>query len=135
MLEALAGKYSFPIPESLVQQQIEQRLERGLRALAQQGMPEEQLRNLDFTRLRAAQRDAALGEVQGTLLLDKIAELEKVEVTNAELDRELEMLSVQMREPLETLRDLLTKDGAVERIREQIRREKTGSLLYERLGA
>ncbi len=135
VLEALAAKYTFPIPESLVQQQIEQRLERGLRALAQQGMPEEQLRNLDFTRLRAAQRDAALGEVQGTLLLDKIAELEQVEVTNAELDRELEMLSVQMREPLETLRDRLTKDGAVERIREQIRREKTGSLLYERMGA
>ena len=135
VLEALAGKYMFPIPESLVQQQIEARLERGLRALAQQGMQEEQLRQLDFARLRAAQRDAALGEVQGTLLLDRIAELENVEVTDSELDRELELLSVQMREPLETLRDRLTKDGSIVRIREQIRREKTGSLLYERQGS
>ena len=135
VLEALAGKYSFPIPETLVQQQIDARLDRGLRALAQQGMPQEQMRNLDFTRLRAAQREAALGEVQGTLLLDKIAQLESIEVTDAELDRELEMLSVQMREPLETLRDRLTKDGSIVRIREQIRREKTGSLLYERLGS
>ena len=135
LLEALAGKYTFPIPESLVQQQIEARLERGLRALAQQGMQEEQLRQLDFARLRAAQRDAALGEVQGTLLLDRIAELENVEVTDSEVDRELELLSVQMREPLETLRDRLTKDGSMVRIREQIRREKTGSLLYERQGS
>ena len=135
VLEAMAGKYTFPIPESLVQQQIEARLERGLRALSQQGMQEEQLRQLDFARLRAAQRDAALGEVQGTLLLDKIAELENVEVTDSELGRELELLSVQMREPLETLRDRLTKDGSIVRIREQIRREKTGSLLYERQGS
>ena len=135
LLEALAERYTFPIPETLVQQQIEARLDRGLRALAQQGMTQEQMRSLNFERLRAAQRDAALGEVQGTMLLDRIAQLEDIEVTDTELDRELEMLSVQMQEPLATLRERLTKDGSVTRIREQIRREKTGAHLYERLGA
>ena len=135
VLEALAERYSFPVPESLVQQQIEARLDRGLRALAQQGMQPEQMRNLDFGRLRAAQRDAALGEVQGTMLLDRIAQLEGVEVSDAELDRELEMLSVQTREPLDVLNTRLKKDGSIDRIREQIRREKTGALLYDKLGA
>ncbi len=135
LLEALADRYTFPIPETLVQQQIEARLDRGLRALAQQGMTQEQMRSLDFGRLRTAQRDAALGEVQGTMLLDRIAQLEGIEVADAELDRELEMLSVQMQEPLATLRERLTKDGSIVRIREQIRREKTGAHLYERLGA
>ena len=135
LLEALAERYTFPIPETLVQQQVEARLDRGLRALAQQGMTQEQMRGLDFGRLRTAQRDAALGEVQGTMLLDRIAQLEGIEVSEAELDRELEMLSVQMQEPLATLRERLTKDGSVVRIREQIRREKTGAHLYERLGA
>jgi len=135
VLEALAERYKFPIPETLVQQQIDARLERGLRALAQQGMPEEQMRNLDFPRLRAAQRDQAVGEVQGTLLLDKIAQLEGVDVAEAELDREIEMLSGQMREPLDTLRERLQKDGSIGRIREQLRREKTGSLLYERMAS
>ena len=135
VLEALAERYSFPIPETLVQQQIEQRLDRGLRALAQQGMTQEQMRGLDFGRLRLAQRDAALGEVQGTMLLDRIAQLESVDVADAELDRELEMLSVQTQEPLATLRERLTKDGAIEQVRAQIRREKTGALLYEKLGA
>ena len=135
MLEALAERYPFPIPESLVQAQVEARLDRGLRALAQQGMPQEQMKHLDFGRLRAAQREGALGEVQGTLLLDKVAQLENIEVADGELDRELEMLAVQTREPLPTLRDRLTRDGSIDRIREQIRREKTGSLLYERLGA
>ena len=135
IVEALIAKYQFPVPESLVQQQVDARLDRGLRALAQQGMRTEDMRKLDFNRLRDAQRDSALNEVKGSLLLDRIADEEKIEVTDAEVDRELELLSVQMREPLETLRKRLTDDGSIARIREQIRREKTGSLLYEKLAS
>ncbi len=135
VLEALAARFTFPVPETLVQQQVEASLDRGLRALAQQGMTEEQMRSLDFNRLRAAQRNAAFGEVQGTLILDKIAQLENLSVTDAELDRELEMLSAQMREPLDSLRERLAKDGSIHGIRAQILREKTGSLLYERMAA
>jgi trigger factor len=45
------------------------------------------------------------------------------------------MLSMQSREPLDVLRERLTKDGSIERIREQMRREKTGTVLYEKLSA
>lgn len=135
IVEALIAKYQFPVPESLVQQQVDARLDRGLRALAQQGMRTEDMRKLDFNRLRDAQRDSAVNEVKGSLLLDRIADEEKIEVTNAEVDRELELLSLQMREPLDTLRRRLTDDGGLARIREQIRREKTGSLLYEKLAS
>ncbi|HEX3438303.1 MAG TPA: trigger factor [Pseudacidobacterium sp.] len=135
IVESLITKYQFPVPESLVQQQVDTRLDRGLRALASQGMRTEDMRKLDFHRLRDAQRDSALNEVKGSLLLDRIAEEEKVEVSDAEVDRELELLSLQMREPLDTLRHRLTEDGSIARIREQIRREKTGSLLYEKLAS
>ena len=45
------------------------------------------------------------------------------------------MLSIQQREPLETLRKRLNEDGTLNRIREQMRREKTGSVLFEKLAA
>src|SRR3984957_15419323 len=48
--DALVARYEFPVPESLVQQQIDARLDRGLRALAAQGMRTEDMRNLDFDR-------------------------------------------------------------------------------------
>ncbi len=73
LFAALAERYPFPVPESLVQEQIDARLERGLRALAAQGMDTEQMRKLDFARLRAAQRDGALAEVKTNILLDRIA--------------------------------------------------------------
>jgi trigger factor len=133
LTEAFVAHYQFPVPESLVQNQIDARLDRGLRALAQQGMSTEDMRKLDFARLREAQRDSAASEVKATLILDKIATAENMEVSDEDLEHELELISVQTREPLEALRTRLTNDGALARIREQLRREKTGSVLYERL--
>lgn len=133
LTEALVAHYQFPVPESMVQNQIDARLDRGLRALAAQGMRTEDMRKLDFARLRDAQRDSAVNEVKATLVLDKIAAAENVEVSDEELENELQLISLQTREPLETLRERLTNEGALTRIREQLRREKTGSLLYERL--
>jgi trigger factor len=135
MLGELIERFQFPVPESFVQQQIEARLDRGLRALAQQGMSVEDMRKLDFVRLREAQRDQAINEVKASMVLDRIAEAEGVTVSDEDVDRELLMLSIQSREPLEALRERLSKDGGLDRIREQMRREKTGSVLYEKLAS
>ncbi len=133
LLEALVARYDFPVPESMLQQQIDIRLDRGLRALAAQGMKEADMKRLDFPRLRAAQRDAAASEVKSLLILDRIADAEQITVSDEDLNRELEMLSLQLREPVEALRTRLTADGSIARIREQLRRDKTAALLYERL--
>lgn len=133
LTDALVAHYQFPVPESLIQNQIDARLDRGLRALAAQGMRTEDMRKLDFARLREAQRDSAMAEVKATLILDKIAASESVEVSDEELERELQIISLQTREPLDSLRQRLTNEGALARIREQLRREKVASLLYERL--
>ena len=135
LFASMTERFTFPVPESLVQDQIDTRLERGLRALAAQGMQPEQMRKLDFTRLRAAQRDSALAEVKTNILLDRIAGEENITVDDEELDRELQIVSLQSREPLDALKVRLTKDGGLDRIREQLRRDKTASILYERLPA
>jgi trigger factor len=133
LFAALTEKYTFPVPESLVQDQIDQRLDRGLRALAAQGMNTEQMRKLDFARLRAAQRDSATAEVKTMVMLDRIAQEENITVSEEEFDRELQLAAIQSREPLDTLKARLTADGGLARIREQLRREKTASLMYDRL--
>jgi trigger factor len=135
LLDALVTRFEFPVPESLVQQQIDARLDRGLRALASQGMRTEDMRNLDFDRLRAAQRPSATAEVKGSILLDRIADAEKINLPEEEVENELHAISLQMREPVETLRARLTEDGSLARIRERLRREKMGALLYERLAS
>lgn len=135
MLEQLIARYEFPVPESFVQQQVEARLDRGLRALAQQGMQADEMRKLDFARLREAQREQAINEVKASMILDKLAEAEKIYISDEDFNRELLLLSIQSREPLETLRDRLSKDGGLDRIREQMRREQAGTVLYEKLAS
>lgn len=135
LFAALIERFPFPVPESLVQEQIDARLERGLRALAAQGMDTEQMRKLDFARLRAAQRDGAAAEVKASLLLARIAREENIEVSDEELDREIHLAAIQSREPVDALKARLTEDGGLARIREQLKREKTASVLYERLPA
>jgi trigger factor len=135
LFAALRERFTFPVPESLIQDQIDTRLDRGLRALAAQGMQAEQMRKLDFSRLRVAQRDGAIAEVKTNILLERIAGEENVTVSDEEMERELQMAALQSREPLDALKVRLTQDGSMARLRQQLRREKTASILYERLPA
>ena len=92
LVAELVKRSEFEVPEALVDRQVDVRLERGLRALAAQGMKAEDIKKMDLNRLRVGQRDQALQEVKASLLLDKIAEEEKIEVSDAEIDREIEAL-------------------------------------------
>ena len=106
------------------------RLERGLRALAAQGMKMEDLKKMDLPRLRAGQRDQAVHDVKSSLLLERIADLEKIEVSDEEVNTELEALAKQSKQTSEAVRARLTQDGGLDRIRMRIRSEKTLDFLY-----
>jgi trigger factor len=130
LVAELVKRNEFEVPEALVERQVDIRLERGLRALTAQGMKAEEIKKMDFNRLRAGQREQALQEVKASLLLDRIAEEEKIEVSDAEIDREIEALAKQSKQTSEEIRARLTRDGALDRIRNRIRSEKTLDFLY-----
>lgn len=130
LVAELVKRNDFEVPEALVERQIDIRLERGLRALAAQGMRADDMKKMDLTRLRAGQREQAVGEVKASVLLDRIAEEEKIEVTDEEVDREIEALARQSKQTAEAIRARLTRDGALDRIRTRIRSEKTLDYLY-----
>src|SRR5450432_4326926 len=130
LLTELVERNEFEVPEALVERQIDVRLERGLRALAAQGLKPEDMKKMDMPRLRAGQRDEAVQEVKAALLLDKIADNEKIEVADEEIDREIEALAKQTNQGPAAIRSRLTRDGALDRIRNRIRSEKALDFLY-----
>jgi trigger factor len=131
LVAELIKRNQFEVPEALVDRQIDVRLERGLRALAAQGMKPEDIKKMDFNRLRAGQREQAVQEVKASLLLEKIAGEEKIEVGDEEIDREVKALAEQSKQTPEAIRSRLTRDGALDRIRNRIRNEKTLDFLYQ----
>ena len=132
LMDELVRRNDFPVPEALVERQIDLRLERGLRALAAQGMRTEDMKKMDFSRLRAGQREAATKEVKASLILDRIAEAEKIEVSEEELEKEVQALAAQSKQPADAVRARLTREGTLDRIRDRIRSEKTLDFLYSR---
>jgi trigger factor len=132
LVEELVKRYEFPVPEALIEHQIDLRLDRGLRALVAQGMRAEDIKKMDLGRLRAGQREAALREVKASLILDRIADEEKIEVGDEEIDREVEAVAKQTNQTSDAVRARLTHDGALDRIRTRIRNEKALNFLYGR---
>jgi len=130
LIEQLVASHDFAVPRSMVEHQIDLRLERGLRALAAQGMKTEDMRRMDFGRLRAGQEEFATKEVKSSVLLAKIAIKENIQVSNEELEREIEAMAAQMQQPVEEVKKRLTEDNAVERLRDRMRSEKALNLLY-----
>jgi trigger factor len=130
LVAELVKRNDFEVPESLVDRQIDLRLERGLRALASQGMKMEDMKKMDLPRLRVGQRDQAVQDVKSSLLLDRIAELEKIDAGEDEVSHELEALAQQTKQTSEAVRARLTQDGGLDRIRSRIRSEKTLDFLY-----
>ena len=126
----LIQRNDFEVPDSLIEQQIDIRLERGLRALAAQGLTAEQMKKMDLQRLRAGQREQAIHDVKAALLLERVAEEENVQVSDEELNQELEALAKQSKQTSEAVRARLTRDGGLDRIRTRIRNEKTLEFLY-----
>jgi trigger factor len=132
IVEELVRRNDFPVPEAMINQQIDLRLERGLRALAAQGMRTEDMKRMDFDRLRLGQRAGAVREVKASLILEQIADQEKIDVSDEELDHELSALATQAKQPVEQIRARLTQDGGLDRIRHRLRNEKTLNYLYRR---
>jgi len=130
LVAELVKHNEFEVPESLVERQIDLRLERGLRALAAQGMKMEDMKKMDLPRLRVGQREQALQDVKSSLLLERIAELENITVSDHELNQEVEALAKQTKQTPEAVRARLTQDGGLDRIRNRIRSEKALNFLY-----
>jgi trigger factor len=130
LLDQLVKRHEFEVPEAMIERQVDVRLDRGLRALVAQGMRPEEVKKMDFGRLRAGQRETALQEVKASLLLEKIANTENIQVDEQEVEKEVEAIARQAKQPVESVRARLTRDGALDRIRNRLRNEKTLNFLY-----
>jgi trigger factor len=132
LVDELVNLNPIEVPDAMVEHQIDTRLERGLRALAAQGMKAEDMRKMDFTRLRAGQKDSAKKEVQVALLLEKIADKENISATDEDVEKEIQIMAAQAQQPADALRARLTQEGALDRIRHRIRNDKTLDFLFSR---
>ena len=124
VLAEIVKLHDFPVPEALVEHQMDVRLERVVRSLAAQGVDPRAV-NLDWVTLRRRQEDRAKDDVKAELIIDRIATVENIDVTDEEVNHELEHLAGHGDESAEAIRARLTKQGALDRMKAKLRSDKT----------
>jgi len=129
ILARLVAAHDFPIPEALVEHQMDVRLERAVRALVAQGVDPRAV-NVDWVALRRRQHDRAVEDVKAELILDRIATAENIDVDEQELEREIAALAERSGESATAVRAGLTKQGALDRMKSKLRSDKTLEWLY-----
>ena len=123
LLQKLVEANPFDAPDAIVDMEVQSRLESAARDLAQRGIDPNQA-GIDWRAMGQEQRAGAEAAVKATFLLDKIAEEEELEASDEEIDAEVERVAKYLEKSPEAARAQMMKEGALERLKSRLRREK-----------
>jgi trigger factor len=128
-LKELRKRNPIEVSGGLVDRQLDNVVDRVKLQLQLAGID---IRNLEESKIREDLREVAADEVRGTLLLEAIAEVEKVTVTDVDLKKRLaELASLRGSSP-EKLRAEYQKEGRLDALKHALREELTLDLLLTR---
>ena len=124
MMKQLAARVPFDVPPSLVERELDRRLEDFARRLMDQKIDPRQA-GIDWDAFRESQREVAREAVAGAIYLDEVARREKLDATTEEIDQEVERWAAGSGRTPAAVRAALEKEGGISRIAAGLRREKS----------
>ncbi len=128
VLAKLVAAHQFEVPETLVNYQANQFFQNTVRDLIRRGIdprgPE-----FNWDALREMAHTRAGEDLRGSLLLERIADAESIEVTDEEVETEINEMVEASGQPVEQVRAALTKDGGERSIADRLRNRKALDLL------
>lgn len=129
LLEQLESRNHFPVPEILIEAQLDKRLESIVTQLMAQGI-DPRATQVDWRKIREDSRPEAEKDVRGALILERIAESEKIEVADEEVDALIREMAESQRETPAALKTRLTREGGLDRIKSTRRNQKALEFVY-----
>ena len=123
LLRSLVEAHQFELPDRLVEHQTEHRVESIVRDMINQGI-DPRNPELDWEKARDSLQEQARYELRSSLLLEKIADEEKIEVSDQEIEDEIDAIAAASRQTPEQVRAVLTKQGGERSIAPRLRNRK-----------
>ena len=130
LVKKLVEEHKFEVPQSLVEQQTNQRLQEAARQMMQRGI-DPRNEQINWEGAREELRPQAEDDVRATMLMEKIAEAENITISNEEIEEEIESIASAARQTKEQVRAALTKNGGERSIAHRLRNRKALDLLVE----
>jgi trigger factor len=124
LMKQLSSRVPFAVPDSLVEREIDRRLEDFARRLMEQRIDPRQA-NIDWKAFRDGQRTPATEAVASAIVLDEIARRDSIDVTEDDLDTELQSYAERTGHSVAAIKARLQKDGELGHLAAGLRREKT----------
>ena len=124
LLRKLADSIEGEVPEALIDQEIDRRVQRFVEHLIVQRVDPRQA-NIDWDTFRKEQREPATATVRSMLVIDEIARKESLTVKEEEIDAELQRQAERAGRTVSAARALLEKDGGLVKLKDGLKREKT----------
>jgi trigger factor len=131
LLKQLSSRVPFELPTSLLEREMDRRVEEFARRLMEQQIDPRQA-NIDWAEFREAQRAPARDAVSSAIALDEVARREELTVTTEAIDAEVERVAGQMGRTPEAVRAQIEKDGGISRIYLGLQREMAVDLVMAR---
>jgi trigger factor len=123
LLRKLVDAHEFELPERLVAHQTEHRFESVVRDMISHGI-DPRNPELDWEKARDSLKDQASFDLRSSLLLEHLADEEQLEVTDQEIEDEINAIADASRQTPEQVRAVLTKQGGERSIAPRLRNRK-----------
>jgi len=131
LMKQLAARVPFEVPPSLIDREIDRRLEEFAHRLIEQNIDPRQA-GIDWNAFRESQREVAREAVAGAIVLDEVARREQLDVTNEEIDQEIGRHAERTGRTPAAVRARLVSEGGLSRVSAGLRREKSIDFLMAR---
>lgn len=131
LIDALVDRHRFPVPETMVEQQTATQAERRLRALQEQQPLDSSLLDLDWRQIQEREKPLAERYVRASLILERIADEEDIQVGSEELDEPIRQYAERQKKSVSAARAELVENGALDRVRSRMRNDKTLDFLFD----
>ncbi len=128
LVRAALQKNDFEVPPALVERAIDSMLEGAAERFARQGIDIRRL-DLDVARLRADLRENALLQVKGALLLEAIAEAEKIEVGDEDVQAEALRIAGELGVPVAQVQRQIRGGDSLTALKNKLREDKALAFL------
>jgi trigger factor len=130
VMKKLVEAHPFEVPQTLSEHQANQRLEAAVRDMMGRGF-DPRGQEIDWEGWRDSLKAQAEFDVRGSMLLEKIADQEKIEVADEEVEAEISEIAASSRQTPEQVRVALTKQGGTTSIADRLRNRKALDLIVE----
>jgi len=131
LMKQLAARVPFEVPPSLIERELDRRIEDFAQRLMQQQVDPRQA-GIDWNQFRESQRAVAQEAVAGALYLDEVARREGLDATATEIDEEIGRYAERTGRTPAAVRAALEKEGGLSRVSTGLRREKSIDFLMAR---